>query len=71
MPNLTKLVVEYYGVKTESILPVTALVWASPRLQECKLVVGALIYLIFSCLHALFFCRIRGHNIYISISVFW
>ncbi|KAL6509821.1 hypothetical protein OROGR_022309 [Orobanche gracilis] len=38
MSNLRKLVVEYSGVRTHSLLPVTALVWAAPRLEEFRLV---------------------------------
>lgn len=42
MPNLKKLFVKYTELTGHSLLPVTALVNASPRLQEFKFEVGEL-----------------------------
>lgn len=40
MPKLKKLIVRYNGVYEHGLLPVTALIWAAPGLQEFELEVG-------------------------------
>ncbi|KAL6529156.1 hypothetical protein OROGR_014779 [Orobanche gracilis] len=37
MPKLKKLIVRYHGVYGQGLLPVTALIWAAPCLQEFEL----------------------------------
>lgn len=42
MPKLKKLTVTYFGVHNQTLLPLTPLLWASPRLEEFELRVGIL-----------------------------